>query len=113
MSSSDLIDFSALLSIGGSSATATASEACINQTIGVASFAAGSGTKPAEALNDMASNFTRAIDTPGEFGRFRVNGAGDYYCFISDGVAGVTANDEVIQLVGVTSVNGIDLTGGI
>ena len=31
---------------------------------------------------------------------------------ISDGVAGVGANDVVAQLTGITSVSGVDLTGG-
>ena len=60
----------------------------------------------------MAARFTASTDTAGEFAFFEVNGTGDNYLFISDGVAGVTANDVVVQLVGVTAIGSIDLTGG-
>jgi len=32
--------------------------------------------------------------------------------FISNGTAGVQATDVVVQLVGITTINGIDLTNG-
>ena len=32
--------------------------------------------------------------------------------FISDGVSGVGANDVVVELVGVTTIKGLNLTGG-
>jgi Ca2+-binding RTX toxin-like protein len=108
----DLIDFSANLTIGGSAATAIAAQAAINQTTGIATFAAGSGTSMSDALSDIATRFTAATNTSGEFSFFKVNNTGNYYLYISDGVAGVTANDEVIQLVGVSSISSIDLTGG-
>jgi hypothetical protein len=41
-----------------------------------------------------------------------VNQTGNFYVFISDGTQGVSANDVVIQLTGITSVAAIDLTGG-
>jgi len=72
----------------------------------------------ADALADVAISLSldgvggKAKETAGEFAFFQVGGAGDYYLFISDGKAGVAANDVVIQLVGVTSIGGIDLTGG-
>jgi Ca2+-binding RTX toxin-like protein len=108
----DLIDFSANLTIGGSAATATANQAAINQDTGIATFAAGSGKKLGDALLDIATRFTAATNTSGEFSFFKVNNTGDYYLYISDGVAGVTANDDVIQLVGVSSISGIDFTSG-
>ncbi|MFM7254466.1 MAG: hypothetical protein ACKO3C_02215 [Betaproteobacteria bacterium] len=43
---------------------------------------------------------------------FRVNNIGNFYAFISDGTAGVTPNDVLIELMGVTSVSRIDLTAG-
>ena len=108
----DLIDYSANLTKGGNANTATASQASINSTTGIATFASGSGTTLADALNDIAARFTAATNTAGEFAFFKVNGSGDYYLFISDGTAGAAANDDVIQLVGITSIGTIDLTGG-
>ena len=108
----DLIDFSLSLSIGGSSAAATATEASVNQSSGVATFASGSGTSLLDALSDVASRFTAATDSVGEFAFFKVASTGNYYMFISDGAAGVTSNDVVAQLTGVTSISAIDLTGG-
>ena len=100
------------LSIGGSAATATAAQASINQSTGVANFATGSGTTLPDAIGDIAARFTAATNTAGEFAFFKVNGANSEYLFISDGVAGVTTNDELILLTGLTSVNSIDTTGG-
>ena len=108
----DLIDYSAVLSIGGSALAATASQASISQTTGIASFATGSGTTLSDALGDVAGRFTAAGNSAGEFAFFKVNGAGSYYLFVSDGVAGVGAGDVVVELVGVSSIAGIDLTGG-
>ena len=65
-----------------------------------------------DALGDIATRFTAATNSAGEFAFFRVNGAGNHHLFISDGVAGVTANDVVVQLVGVTAIGGIDISGG-
>jgi Ca2+-binding RTX toxin-like protein len=108
----DLIDYSTNLTRGGNANTATASQASINQTTGIATFASGSGTTLADALKDIAARFTAATDTAGESAFFRVNNTGDYYLFISDGTAGAASNDDVIQLVGITSIGAIDLTGG-
>ena len=108
----DLIDYTSNLSLGGSAATATATAAAINQTTGIATFASGSGTTIADALADIATRFTAATDTAGEFALFQVNKTGNFYLFISDGVAGVGTNDVVVQLVGVTSIAGINLTSG-
>ena len=107
-----VIDFSSALTIGGSASTATSSQAAINQTTAVATFASGSGTTLTDALGDIAARFTAATNSVGEFAFFKVNSTGDYYAFISDGTAGVTTNDVVIQLVGVTSINSINLASG-
>jgi hypothetical protein len=104
----DRIDYAVDLVRASSSATATATKASVNQTTGVATFAKGSGASLADALNDCAA----ATNAVGEFALFQVSGKGNHYLFISDGVAGVTSNDVVVSLVGVTSVNGIDLTNG-
>jgi Ca2+-binding RTX toxin-like protein len=108
----DLIDYSLALTRGGSATAASASEAAISQTTGVASFAADSGGTLADAVNDIAARFTAAGDASGEFALFRVNGGGNYHLFVSDGVAGVDANDVVVELVGVTAVASINLVGG-
>jgi Ca2+-binding RTX toxin-like protein len=108
----DLIDYETGLTRGGNADVANDTQASINQTTGIATFASGSGTTLADALNDIAARFTAATDSAGEFGLFRVNNAGNYYMFVSDGTEGVTANDVVVQLVGVASVASIDLTGG-
>jgi len=108
----DLIDFSAALTIGGSGAAATAAQASINPSTAQASFASGSGRTLADALADIAGRFGASTDTAGAFALFRVNNTGNFHVFISDGTKGVTAGDVVIQLAGVTSVAGIDLTDG-
>jgi hypothetical protein len=108
----DVIDFSQALTVGGSEATATVSQASINQTTGVATFASGEGATLGDALADISSRFTTATDTAGEFAFFKVNRTGDYYLFISDGVAGVSANDVLIKLVGVTDITAINLNSG-
>lgn len=108
----DLIDHTSALTIGGSNAAATSTQAAINMTNGVATFAAGSGKTLSDALADIASRFTAATNSAGEFAFFRVNNTGDYYAFISDGTAGVTANDVVIQLTGISSIGSINLTDG-
>ncbi len=114
----DLIDFGANLVKGGVAATATDARASINATTGVATFTASSGKTMADALADVANSLKldgmngAPKDVAGEFAFFQVNGTGDYYLFISDGKAGVTSNDVVVQLVGVTSIGGIDLTDG-
>jgi len=108
----DVIDFSSALTIGGSASAATSSQAAINQSTGVATFFSGSGTTLTDAIGDIASRLTAATNSVGELAFFKVNNTGDYYSFVSDGVAGVTANDNVIQLVGVTSISSINLTNG-
>ncbi len=108
----DVIDFVSNLGVGGSGATATAAQASINTATGVASFASGSGTTFNDAMADIAGRFTSAGDTTGEFALFQINSTGDFYLFVSDGVAGVTVGDTVVRLQGITSVGSIDLTGG-
>ncbi len=66
----------------------------------------------ADAILDIATRFTTYTDLAGELTFFKVNNAGNYYAFISDGTARVTAYDVVIQLTGLTSIKTIDLTGG-
>ena len=108
----DVIDYTVALTPGGSTLPATSSEAFIKSDTGVATFASNSGTTIADALADVAARLTAAGDSTGEFAFFQVNRQGDYYIFISDGTAGISSNDVVIQLVGVTSISQIDLNQG-
>ncbi len=108
----DLIDFGSNLTVGGSNALATSAQASINTTTGVATFAASSGTTLSDSLADIAARFTSATDAGGEFALFQINGTGNYYLYISDGTAGVTVNDVVVELVGITSISTINLTSG-
>ncbi|HWP26828.1 MAG TPA: DUF5801 repeats-in-toxin domain-containing protein [Xanthobacteraceae bacterium] len=109
----DVIDYlNAALVIGSTGASATGTQALIDQTTGIASFAAGSGTSLSDALNDIANAISLGGTTQGEFAFFKVNGAGNYHLFISDSVAGVSANDIVIQLFGVTTIGSIQLASG-
>ncbi len=55
---------------------------------------------------------TAATNTAGEFAFFQVNNVGRMLLFISDGVAGVTANDTLVALTGITTVGSINLTSG-
>jgi Ca2+-binding RTX toxin-like protein len=111
-STGDLIDYAKSMTIGGSAAVATATQASINASTGVATFASGSGTTMADALADVAARMTAASDAAGEMAFFQVSKKGHMMLFISDGVAGVTANDVVVQLMGISAINQIDLTGG-
>jgi Ca2+-binding RTX toxin-like protein len=106
----DLIDFSAALTIGGNSTAATATQASVNLATGVATFLAGSGTTMTDALSKLNARFVAAGDASGEFAFFKVNNSGDYYLYISDGKTALT--DVVVQLVGVTAIAGINITGG-
>jgi len=108
----DVIDFAVALTIGGSSAPATSTNASIDSVTGIATFASGSGLNINDALKDIATRFTGSQNANGEFAFFKINETGDYFMFVSDGKAGVSANDVVIQLVGVTSISNIDLSGG-
>jgi myo-inositol-hexaphosphate 3-phosphohydrolase len=105
-----------MLSLGGSAsaatATATANVASINQQTGLTTFAKNSGTTLADALADITASFTAATDSEGDIALFRVKNTGNFYLLVSDGVAGVTSDDVVIQLAGVSSFKTIDLTGG-
>jgi Ca2+-binding RTX toxin-like protein len=108
----DKIDHAAALAIGGSAAAASQTQASINASTGVASFFASSGQALADCISDIVVRMTAATDKLGEFAFFRVNGTGDEMLFISDGVAGATADDVVIQLNGINSINSISLSGG-
>ena len=110
----DKFDFSSALTRGGAGAGAgaTADRASISQTTGIASFAAGSGTTLADAIHDIATRWTLSTDSLGEYALFRVNNTGAFHIFVSDGVAGVTANDVLVQLTNVTSISTVSLNGG-
>jgi hypothetical protein len=108
----DVLDYTVNLIVGGTAAAATGTQASINQTTGVATFAAGSGTTLADALSDIATRINAAGTTAGEMALFRVNNTGDFNLFVSDAVNGVSAGDVLISLLGVTTIGGISLTNG-
>ncbi|MCA0434404.1 MAG: hypothetical protein LCH46_14225 [Proteobacteria bacterium] len=108
----DKFDFTAALKVGGTAAGASASQASIKAANGVATFAAGSGTTMADCVKDIAGRINAGGTQAGEFAFFKVNKAGAYYLFISDGLAGASANDVVVQLSNVSAINTINLAGG-
>jgi Ca2+-binding RTX toxin-like protein len=108
----DVIDYNADLTIGGSAATATSTQALINQTTGIATFASSSGTTLADALADIVARFTAGTDAAGEFAFFKVNATGNYYLFISDGTAGLGISDVLVQLTGITAITTTSLSSG-
>ncbi len=108
----DLIDFTDALSIGGSNISADANRASIDPSTAVATFAHRSGSKLNDALADITASFSAANDSRGDFALFKVNRQGSYYLLISDGVDGVTENDVVIQLLGISKISQIDLSHG-
>jgi Ca2+-binding RTX toxin-like protein len=103
----DEIDYQSALTIGGSDAAATSSQASINATTGVATFGPSSPASFGDALADIAARFTASTDAAGEFALFQFGG--NFHLFISDGTAGVGANDVVVELVGVTTIGSIDV----
>ena len=108
----DIIDYSAALSIGGSANIASSNQASIDTHDGIATFARGSGNTISDALQDIVTSLTAATDSQGEFAFFQLNHKGNFFVFISDGTSGVSANDLMIELVGVSTLSNIDLTGG-
>ena len=108
----DEFDYATNLAIGGSASAASANQASINATTGVATFAAGSGATLADALADITGRFTAATTSGGEFAFFKVNGAGNYHLIISDGTNGLSTGDVVVEIQGVTAITGINITSG-
>jgi Ca2+-binding RTX toxin-like protein len=109
----DVIDFGkTVLTVGGATTSATDTQASINATTGVATFAAGSGSTLLDAVTDIATSMTAAKDAAGEFAIFKIANTGDFYLFISDGTKGLGAKDVVIELTGVNTLTGINLTDG-
>ena len=108
----DVLDYTVNLTLGGSAAVATNAQASINQTTGVATFGNNSGATMADALNDITARFTAAGNAAGEMALFRVGNTGNFNLFVSDGAAGVTANDVLFSLGGVTTIGSITLTNG-
>ena len=108
----DIFDFSSTLGVGGSTITATSQLASISASTGIATFAAASGLTLQDATRDIAASFTSSTDTAGEFAFFKVGGSGSYYLFVSDGLAGVGANDLVVQFQNIATISSISLTNG-
>jgi len=66
----------------------------------------------ADAISDVAGRMSADMDSHGEFALFKVANKGNYYLFISDGVAGVTAGDIVVHLIGVKAITTVNLLDG-
>jgi len=108
----DRIQFSEDLSIGGDDHNdqPTSDVASINLTTGVATFATGSGTTMADAINDIVNSFNfygGNYDNVGDFAFFKINEVNSYYMFISDGDSS-TSNDIIFHMNQVTQINSID-----
>ena len=108
----DEFDFTSVLTFGGVAGVAGVNQASINASTGVATFAALSGTTMADALVDIATSINQGTTKAGEFAFFKVNQTGNFHLFISDGVAGVGANDVLVQLTNITTINTINLMAG-
>jgi len=106
----DVIDFTAALTVNATTTAAVAGTAAISNT-GLASFNAADVTF-AQQLAAVSNAVNAGTNVSGEYAIF--NNGGSAYLFVSDGVAGLTANDVLIQLTGVTAtVGGTDAAGNI
>jgi RTX calcium-binding nonapeptide repeat (4 copies) len=108
----DRIDFVADLSIARAANPASATQASISAATGIATFAAGSGTNISDAVSDVTASFSADGEKAGEFALFQFINLPSYFLLVSDGVAGATAGDVLIELIGITSISGVDLTTG-
>ncbi|NDD11146.1 MAG: calcium-binding protein [Betaproteobacteria bacterium] len=108
----DRIDVPVSLVVGGSSASATAAQASIDPTTGIATFARGSGSSLTDAIADVAASLASAGDQAGAFAFFKVRNTGSFYLYVSDGVAGHSSNDLLVQLSGVSNLTSISLESG-
>jgi len=108
----DRIDVPVSLVVGGSSASATAAQASIDPTTGIATFAKGSGSSLTDAIADVAASLASAGDQAGAFAFFKVRNTGSFYLYVSDGVAGHSSNDLLVQLSGVSNLTSISLESG-
>ncbi len=66
--------------MGGFAGAATATQASINQSTGVATFVKGSGVTLADCLADIATRFTASTNSAGEFPLFQVGGPAATTC---------------------------------
>jgi Ca2+-binding RTX toxin-like protein len=108
----DRIDMVVALAIGGTSPAATANQASIDPTTGVATFANGSASNLAGAIANIVASLTASGDQPGAFALFKVRNAGSFYLYVSDGLTGHSANDLLVQLSGISTVTSINLESG-
>ena len=108
----DRIDVAVNLLIGGTAADATASQASVDPTSAVATFARGSGSSLSDAIADLVASFAAAGDQAGAFAFFKVRNTGSFYLYVSDGVPGHSANDLLVQLSGINTIASISLDSG-
>lgn len=99
----DFVHPASLQAVAGSPVT-------IDPTTGVATLTASNMKNALQTcLVALADHFTSTVDEVGQFAFFKAAGANNYTLFISDGEAGVTSNDVVINLLGIKSINAIDV----
>jgi hypothetical protein len=60
----------------------------------------------------IATRINAGGTVAGEMALFRVNNTGNFNLFVSDAVNGVSADDVLISLGGVTTIGGINLNNG-
>lgn len=109
----DTIDYSAPLTIGGSSFRPSSGQASIDQITGIASFTTGNEASDVRsAATQITARFDNSrplintnLNTAGDYAFFKIKGNENFFLFVSDGVRGLGTNDLVIELAGITTIN--------
>jgi hypothetical protein len=109
----ETIHYSSSLLVGGTAGTAITGTAAIDQSTGTATFAANDDTL-AEQIAAIERSFANGGHAAGEYAEW--SNAGNTYVLIDDGFTssaanGVSAGDNLIQLVGV-DVSQVSLSNG-
>jgi hypothetical protein len=104
----DTINFRTALTLVAEG-TSSATQGVVSAT-GKVTFHADTADTLVAKLAATEAAMTAATTTAGEAALFTA--ASSNYLFVSDGVAGLGANDQLILLTGVTAVTGITLTNG-
>jgi len=104
----DKLDFTKAITLVAEGTSAVA-QAVISAT-GLATFNAGTADTLAAKLVAVEAGMSAATNTAGEAAVFIA--AASTYLLVSDGVSGLSANDQLIKLTGVTAATGIVVTSG-
>jgi len=105
---SDVINFRVALTLVAEG-TSSATQGVVSAT-GLVAFHADTAATLAARLAATEAAMTAATATAGETAVFVVGS--DSYVFVSDGTAGLGANDQLIKLTGVVATTGITLSAG-